>query len=105
MIPSRNVLIPILASLGIAGCTSTVNPPLVFVQAHTLGITASGGGPQATPELSLGYRDLDVAIVPVEGNGVPVRSVTPGRPGQYQDALSVLGQFNAGTTAGISPNV
>jgi len=87
---------------------SNLNPPLVFVQTQTLGITANASGSQATPELTLGYRDVDVAIVPVvDANGRQIKSVTPPKTGQaepYQDALSVLGQFEAKATAGTSPN-
>lgn len=104
MIPAHKIVVLILTLLGIAGCTTSSSPPLVFVQTQTLGITANASGSQATPELTLGYRDLDVAIVPVEENGVAVGSVQPGQGGQFHDALSVIGQFNAGATAGTSPN-
>jgi len=84
--------------------------PLVFLQTQTLGITANASGGQATPELTLGYRDLDIAVVPVsDANGVPVRSVNPeGKAnggGQFQDALSVLGQFDVNTNAGTAVGV
>jgi hypothetical protein len=108
MIPSHKVVILILTSLGIAGCASTANSPLVFVQTQTIGITANASGSQATPELTFGYRDLDVAIVPVTANGEQIMSVQPptkqGQTTPYRDALSVLGQFNASATAGTSPN-
>src|SRR5215467_3473634 len=101
----RNVLFLTAASVGIAGCVSSGNTPLVFVQTETLGITANAS--QTTPELTLGYRDVDVAIVPVTADGKPITSLQPAKPGQttpYRDALSVLGQFNAGATAGTSTN-
>jgi|SRR5271166_2720993 len=99
-----------LSLLGIfpalSGCNSYPNPPLVFYQATTLGITANATGGTATPELSLGYRDTDVALVPVATNtGVPITSSLPGSGGQFVDALSVLGQFQVDTAAATTPHV
>jgi hypothetical protein len=88
----------LLGSLALAGCNPNGDPPLVFVQTHSLGIRAATVGNQATPELSLGYSDVDVAIVPVTTNGgKDIRSTTPDQSGHnYSDALSVLGQFEVG---------
>jgi hypothetical protein len=96
-------LIPLAFTLLLAGCYSTQNAPLVFFQAHTLGISATASGAQAAPELTLGYRDIDVALVPVQDSaGRPIRSV---QSGVYSDALSVLGQFDVNTGAGTAVNV
>jgi hypothetical protein len=80
----------------VAGCNAPDKTPLVFVQSQTLGITANASGSTATPELTLGYRDLDVALVPVgaENNGMANKN---------SDAYSVIGQFNAGVTSGTAP--
>jgi len=88
------------------GCSIPENQPLIFVQAHTLGISASTTGSSATPELTLGFRDLDLALVPVIANGKLVQSNAIDAQGHsFPDAYSVLGQFNVNTAAGAAPNV
>jgi len=97
------VVAVVLAS---GGCNIPENQPLIFVQAHTLGISATTTGSQATPELTLGYRDLDVALVPIVANGQLVQSNAVDAQGHnFPDAYSVLGQFNVNTAAGTAPNV
>lgn len=93
MTTGRCILIGLALSLTTAGCASPENAPLVFFQAHTLGITANASGSQATPEVTLGYRDVDVALVPLNFGG----SVTEKGA---KDAYSVFGQFDAGAGAG-----
>ncbi|HTR14982.1 MAG TPA: hypothetical protein VMI72_17465 [Roseiarcus sp.] len=81
----------------LAGCNAAGNTPLVFVQAHTLGVSANAT--TTTPEITLGYRDLDAAVVPVQSNnGQPLNSTASAG---FSDALSVLGQFNASAATGI----
>jgi hypothetical protein len=88
------------------GCSIPENQPLIFAQAHTLGISATTTGSSATPELTLGYRDLDVALVPVVAYGQLIKSDAVTKAGESNpDALSVLGQFNVNTAAGTAPNV
>ncbi|MGH7784580.1 MAG: hypothetical protein ACREO5_12155, partial [Candidatus Binatia bacterium] len=65
MTTGRCVSVGFALSLTTAGCATTDVLPLVFVQTTTLGITANASGSQATPEVTLGYRDVDVAIVPI----------------------------------------
>jgi hypothetical protein len=99
-------IIPLAVLLTSGGCSIPENQPLIFVQAHTLGISATTTGSSATPELTLGYRDLDVALVPVIANNKLLQSTaldSDGRP--FNDAYSVLGQFNVNTAAGTSPSV
>jgi len=101
MIKDRQLFFLFCVSFALLGCSSSANTPLIFLQAHTLGISANASS-QSTPELTLGFRDLDVAIVPVsDANGQPIRSV---QKGQYKDALSVFGQFEATTESGALPN-
>jgi hypothetical protein len=98
--------IPLAVVLALAGCSIPENQPLIFAQAHTLGISATTTGSSATPELTLGYRDLDVALVPVVSNNLLLQSTALDSAGHsFNDAYSVLGQFNVNTTAGTSPNV
>jgi hypothetical protein len=86
------------ASVGLAGCYQSNNPPLFFAQAHTLGVGVHTSTTQQSADLTLGYKDFDVAIVPVsatDGSGrvVPLTGTAGGE--DSRDALSVLGQFNA----------
>jgi hypothetical protein len=104
MMTWRTALFAVLISSILSGCNTTGDVALVFVQTTTVGISASATGGQATPELTVGYRDADVALVPVTKGDSQIRSVTPGSGGQYQDALSVLGQFQVGANATSSPN-
>lgn len=62
---SWKVMLACGSASALAVCNSYPTPPLVFYQAATLGISASATGAGATPEFSLGYRDTDVAVVPV----------------------------------------
>jgi hypothetical protein len=91
--------VPLAMALPCGGCSIPENQPLIFAQAHTLGISATTTGSSATPELTLGYRDLDVALVPVIANGRLLQSNAG--PGENNpDAYSVLGQFNVNTATG-----
>jgi hypothetical protein len=92
------------AGLGatLAACSPTTNPPLFFAQTHTFGVGIHGSPTQQSADLTLGYRDLDIAIVPVSatdgaGQVVPLTSIAGG--GNSRNALSVLGQFNANAAA------
>lgn len=72
-----------------------VLPTLLFGQSHTVGITIGGSTTEQGVDFTLGYKDKNVAVVPVtvkqtNGNSTQIRSqATPG----HEDALSVLGQF------------
>src|SRR5271156_939540 len=92
-------------SLLASGCNSNVDPPLVFVQTTSLGVSASSTGAQATPELTVGYRDVDVALVPVTRDGHLIKSTNPSGNGQtFTDSLSVLGQFEVNASGGATPS-
>ncbi len=82
--------------LSIAGCATKQNLPLVFGQAHTVGISMSSNISQQGGEFTLGYKDWNFAIVPVtvsqaDGGNTQIKAVATE---QHQDALSVLGQFD-----------
>jgi hypothetical protein len=102
MITWRTAALALSISPILAGCNTTGDVPLLFVQTTSVGITAATTGGQATPELTVGYRDVDVALVPVTNGGSPVRSVSAG--GYFQDALSVFGQFSVGANGTTAPN-
>jgi hypothetical protein len=85
----------------LAGCNTTGDVPLLFVQTTSVGITAAATGGQAAPELTVGYRDVDVALVPVTKGDVAITSTSTN---QFRDALSVFGQFSVGANGATTPN-
>lgn len=103
---SRNVKascrIWILVTVALGGCQSMPNPPLVFGQAQTLGVTIAGSPATQGGEFTVGYRDSNFAVVPVtvtQGDGgVTQLNATAGAG--FNDALSTLGQFEASTGVG-----
>jgi hypothetical protein len=88
-----------------AGCVANgANAPLIFVQTQSLGITAGANAAQAAPELTLGYRNVDVALVPVAiGNQPLLGTLEDKTKATFTDALSVIGQFNANGSGGTTP--
>lgn len=118
----RGKQLSLVMALFLTGCNTSYDSPLVFLQTTTVGISAgTPAAGAAAPDLSLGYRDVDVAVVPVVAAGQPVRGQSPGPAGggaggaldnrmllaattpsgaggpEYSDALSVLGQFSVNT--------
>jgi hypothetical protein len=89
-------------SLLVCGCVSSGTTPLIFGQSHTVGISIGGGAADQSAEFTLGYRDKNIAIVPVvredeSGSGqleAHVQKDVNGVLGTDGDALSVLGQFS-----------
>jgi hypothetical protein len=77
----------------------------MFGQTQTLGITINGSTTQQGAELTLGYRDFDIAVVPVSvtqstGDVTQIKSTAnPDKSQSFEDALSVLGQFEANARA------
>jgi hypothetical protein len=87
--------------LAVTACT-TRNAPLLFGQAHSVGIAVGSNPANQTPEITVGYRDVDIAVIPtvddVSGRLIQGRS-TDG----YEDAYSTYGQFQADTrTSGVT---
>ena len=94
----------LLAAAASTLCACQTSPRLVFGQSHTLGISIGGAASDAGAEMTVGYKDRDVAIVPVaivprdgatsQGAMLITAAVgaKKGRPAD-RDALSVLGQF------------
>lgn len=91
--------VPLLAVL--AGCApSGPNMPLVFGQSHTVGVSIGTSAAGQGGELTLGYKDYDLAIVPVtasqsDGTNAQLKS----KAETHEDALSVLGQFELNSDA------
>src|SRR3954470_9100990 len=81
------------AGLVLAGCVATNNPPLFFAQSQTFGAGLHGSVAEQTSGLVLGYKDSDVAIVPVtateNGQPIPICALK----GAARDSFSVFGHF------------
>lgn len=89
----------IVISILLAGCTSNQNLPLIFGQSQTVGISIGAGASDQGADFVLGYKDKNVAVVPVsvqesDGSSVQIGSMS-GK--EFEDALSVLGQFEVKT--------
>jgi hypothetical protein len=89
----RTILI--VAAMIALGCAG--EPMLVFGQSHTVGLTVGASTTEQRGELSLGYKDYDVAVVPTQSLS---------QAGDHTDSLSVLGQFELDSGAGaVQPSV
>lgn len=94
------------------GCASTdARLPLIFGQSHTVGISIGASTTDQGGELVLGYKDKNIAIVPVterkaDGDYLQIKSsiIDENGQGPDTDALSVLGQFETSGSAGVNPN-
>ncbi|HEX6998421.1 MAG TPA: hypothetical protein VF322_09765 [Gammaproteobacteria bacterium] len=90
----------------LGGCAQPEVTPLLFGQSHTVGITIGGNATEGGAELVIGYKDRDIAVVPVtmlqeDGTRAQLEAeVAKGFDADKQvigadkDAFSVLGQFN-----------
>lgn len=89
-----------------SGCGGGVGTPLFFGQAQTVGITIATAPQQGGGELTLGYRDTNIAVIPVsvsQGDGKSTQLKAKAGAG-HEDTLSVLGQFEVeadGTAAKV----
>ena len=93
-----------LAALTLGACTTADQPmPLVFGRTQTIGIGVQGSAADQGASITLGFNDRNIAVVPTTTmEGTAIRSVAPEptlASAQYQDALSVLGQFEANAKA------
>lgn len=100
-------LLPLTAALlCLTACATSNRQMLVFGQTHTVGISIGATASEQGADFVLGYRDQNVAIVPVS------LEVEPGKFAQiqsnsgdgFEDSLSVLGQFEVKSSTG-SANV
>ena len=100
-----------LAGAVLAGCESVPNPPLVFAQSQTVGVTIAGSPASQGGEFTVGYRDWNLAVVPVtvtQGDG-SVTSLTASanqnKDQKFEDAFSTLGQFDVNVEGGTTNKV
>ncbi len=62
----------VMTCVPFCACVPNPNATLLFAQSQTLGVSINASTTQQSAELTLGYRDLDIAIVPVvahQGSG------------------------------------
>jgi hypothetical protein len=89
----------VAAGLVLAACTPAENAPMYFGQINTVGISVSGGPTGTTPDLTVGVKNADLAVVPTyDGAGQPIQAVLAG--GGERDARSTFGSFDSNTEAG-----
>jgi hypothetical protein len=84
-----------IGALAVSGCVSSRNLPLIFGQSQTVGISIGAGAGDQGADFVLGYKDKNIAIVPVSLETAPGSSAQIGSKSSenFEDALSVLGQF------------
>lgn len=96
----ETVSMAVLASVGLAGCASNAEMPLVFGQTHTVGISMGASATDQGGEFTLGYRDRNVAVVPVVLKGTDGQTrLGATATDDHNDAFSVLGQFEVKSNA------
>ena len=99
------VVISLIALMLLPGCSNLGGASLVFGQQQNVGITLAGSGPSQEAELTLGYKDKNIAVVPVavkQGDGT-YKEIGGGigegeNGGSSSDAYSTLGQFELTTS-------
>jgi hypothetical protein len=97
--------VPVVAALG--GCATNQNLPLIYAQSTTVGISITATTDEQGGTFVLGFKDKNVAVVPVtvsnSDGGSSYLGSTSGE--EFEDAFSVLGQFEVdskSTTGDVS---
>jgi hypothetical protein len=86
-----------IAALTLAACTTAQQGmPLIFGRTQTVGVSVAATVPDQGAHLTLGFSDRNIAIVPTT---TPSGELIRSNATEFNDALSVLGQFEV-TTAG-----
>jgi hypothetical protein len=95
---TRKPIRAMLGALALAGCGNVDSAHLVFGQQNTVGLDINLTAPEQGGALSLGYKDRDIAIIPVvvkEGESYKLTGSTNAKDGSDEnDAYSTLGQFD-----------
>ncbi|MBC7831204.1 MAG: hypothetical protein H7Y62_04200 [Hyphomicrobium sp.] len=99
---NRMILLAAIAAIPLAGCTTDQQGmPLVFARAQDVGVSVGATVADQGAHLTLGFSDRNVAIVPtVTPQGNLIRSVATENNQPFNDALSVLGQFEVTAKGG-----
>jgi hypothetical protein len=87
------------SAMSLVGCaTSQQGMPLIYGRTQTVGISVAGSVPDQGAHLTIGFSDRNIAIVPTTSpQGERIRGT--GEGSNFEDALSVLGQFQANAKA------
>src|SRR5687768_9118905 len=90
-----------MAALPLAACTTSDQAmPLVFARTQTVGVSVAGSVPDQGAHITIGYADRNLAVVPTTTpNGERIKSVATEGDQPFEDAYSVLGQFELSTDA------
>jgi hypothetical protein len=89
----------------VVGCTPPENAPLYFGKVTTLGVSAGAGASGTTGDLTIGFKDANLAIVPTLGAGGAgvIQAVNTDGSTSNNDALSTYGSFESQNSAnGVS---
>jgi len=91
----------VAAGAMLLGACTTHNAPLLFGQAHSVGIAVGTNAANQTPEITVGYKDVDLAIIPTVHD--TSNQMIQGKSSDgFLDAYSTFGQFEANTqTTGV----
>lgn len=97
----RTILLGGLTALSLTACTTADQQmPLVFARTQTVGVSIAGSVPDQGAHLTLGYSDRNLAVVPTATvRGELIRSTATQNNQPFNDALSVLGQFEINAKA------
>jgi len=96
-----NVFWAALGTVVLAGCGNVDSAHLVFGQQNTVGLDISATAPEQGATLSLGFKDKNIAIIPVAvsngGSYERLGSTNKTDGSDENDAYSTLGQFDLAT--------
>jgi hypothetical protein len=99
-------LFPLIA----IGCEPTSENPVVFGQGTTVGISIGQSPTTQAPEFVLGYKDVNIALLPTTATDAAGEVITLG--GQsgadangFSETYSVLGQFDLNTPTQVGAGV
>ena len=86
----------------LVGACASPQAPLLFGQAHTLGISVGANSANQTPEMTLGFKDVNIAVIPTVNPGTGALIQGHSSDG-FDDSYSTFGQFEAnGAATGVS---
>jgi len=113
MLGKRTALLVFCMSLPLTACGQLDNSYLIFGQKTNVGLEVSGGVQDQGGSLNLGYKDQNIAIIPVArhfgANDTELMLLgsanNASETADSNDAYSVLGQFEISSEADGTPSV